>query len=73
MKPFGTGEKTSEVRWGRMVVLSVFFHLALFVTVLVAPESFSTKRPLGGVVYEVDLVEMPGGGPSKARTTTAAK
>ena len=56
-----------------MVVLSVFFHLALFVTVLLAPESFSTRRPLGGVVYEVDLVEMPGGGPSKARTTTAAK
>jgi hypothetical protein len=73
MKPFGTGEKTSEAKWSRMVVLSVFFHLALFVTVLLAPESFSTRRPLGGVVYEVDLVEMPGGGPSKARTTTAPK
>ena len=73
MKPFRTGEKTGEMRWSRMVVLSVFFHVALFVTVLLAPESFSTKRPLGGIVYEVDLVEMPGGGPSKARTTPAPK
>jgi colicin import membrane protein len=73
MKPFRTGEKTGEMRWSRMVVLSVFFHVALFVTVLLAPESFSTRRPLGGIVYEVDLVEMPGGGPSKVRTNPTLK
>jgi colicin import membrane protein len=73
MKPFSTGEKTGEMRWSRMVVLSVFLHVALFVTMLLAPESFSTRRPLGGIVYEVDLVEMPGGGPSKARTTPSLK
>jgi len=73
MKPFRTGEKTAEMRWSPMVVLSVFFHLALFLTVLFAPESFSTRRPLGGTIYEVDLVEMPGGGPSRARATQASK
>jgi colicin import membrane protein len=73
MKPFRTGEKAGEMRWSPMVALSVFFHLALFLTVLFAPESFSTRMPLGGIVYEVDLVEMPRGGASSARTPPASK
>jgi len=73
MKPFRSGKKPGEMRWSRMVVLSVSFHVALFVSVLIAPESFSTRRPMGGTIYEVDLVELPAGGPSKARTTPASK
>jgi colicin import membrane protein len=74
MKPFRTsGKSGDEMRWSPMVVLSVFFHLALFLTVLFAPESFSTRTPLGGIVYEVDLVEMPRGGASSARTPPASK
>ena len=73
MNRFVRGEKPGETRWSRMVVLSVFLHLALFVTVLLASEPFSTRRSLGGVVYEVDLVEMPGVGQSKARANPAPK
>ena len=73
MNVFRTSEKTGEMRWSPMVVLSVFFHLALFLTVVFAPESFSTRMPLGGIVYEVDLVEMPRGGASSAPTPPASK
>ena len=73
MKSFSTSEKSGEMRWSRMVVLSGFFHIALFGMVILAPESFSTRRPLGGIVYEVDLVEMPGGGAPKARTASTPK
>ncbi len=56
-----------------MVILSVFFHLALLSTVLLAPESFSTRRPMGGIVYEVDLVEMPAGLSRSRPTPTPAE
>ena len=48
-----------------MVVLSVLLHLAIFSVVLFVPEAMPTRR-FRGVVYEVDLVEMPPGGALKS-------
>ncbi len=62
-----------EVKWSPMVILSVFFHIALFSTIFFVPESLSSRRPLGGIIYEVDLVEMPGGMPAPARTSAQPK
>jgi colicin import membrane protein len=36
----------------------VLFHLAVFSTIFLVPESLPTRR-IGGTVYEVNLVEMP--------------
>jgi colicin import membrane protein len=49
----------TEMKWGSMVVLSALFHAAVFCTFLFVPESFPTTRPSIGIVYEVDLVELP--------------
>jgi colicin import membrane protein len=48
-----------------MVVVSVLFHLAIFSVVLFVPEAMPT-RPFHGVVYEVNLVEMPAGAALKS-------
>jgi colicin import membrane protein len=73
MKTSRTSEKTAEIRWKPMVILSVFFHLALFSTLFLVPESFSTRMSLGSAVYEVDLVEMPGGGPGRTHARAIPK
>lgn len=49
-------------RWSLMVVLSVVVHLAFFSTVFLIPKPLST-RAFKGVVYEVNLVELPRKGP----------
>ena len=54
-----------EMRWSPMVVVSVLFHLAIFSVVLFVPEAMPT-RPFRGVVYEVNLVEMPAGAALKS-------
>lgn len=61
-----------EIRWSPMVVLSVAFHLAVFLVILFVPETLPARRSFDGVVYEVNLVEMPGGGtPSGAKGVPA--
>jgi colicin import membrane protein len=47
-----------EIKWSPMVVLSVVLHLAIFSIVLFVPEAMPTRR-FEGVVYSVNLVEMP--------------
>lgn len=47
-----------ETRWSSMVALSVLFHIAVFCVVLFVPEALPTRR-FEGVVYSVDLVELP--------------
>lgn len=65
-----------EPKWGKMLVISFFFHLAIFSIILFAPQDIPTRR-IGTAIYEVNLVEMPKEGrasvkaPSKA--TTAKK
>ncbi|MBW1918793.1 MAG: TonB family protein [Deltaproteobacteria bacterium] len=49
----------NDIRWRPMVVVSILFHLAVFCTLLFVPESLPTPRFSEGVVYEVDLVELP--------------
>ena len=62
------------VKWSPMLVLSVFFHLAIFSLILFLPDSMSTTKRFEGIVYEVDLVEMPRGGePKKTGSGDAAK
>lgn len=60
-----------EPKWGRMIALSGLVHLAVFSMIFLVPGS-SPQRRLGGggVVYEVNLVELPGSG-SKARQSAA--
>jgi colicin import membrane protein len=58
-----------EIKWGSMVVLSVVFHLAVFGSFLFVPESLPTIRPSAGIVYEVDLVELPSKGSAPAAAT----
>ncbi len=67
-----------EIKWSPMVVLSVVLHLAIFSVVLFVPEAMPTRR-FEGVVYSVNLVEMPAGaavsrkGTSRARTVKKGK
>lgn len=50
------------MRWRPVVLLSVAFHIAVFLSVLFFPDSLPARRSFDGMVYEVNLVEMPGGG-----------
>ncbi|MBN1106798.1 MAG: TonB C-terminal domain-containing protein [Deltaproteobacteria bacterium] len=54
-----------EMKWTPMVSLSVLFHLAAFALILFVPGTGSSIRSLRGTVYEVNLVEMPGGGAAR--------
>ncbi len=51
-----------------MVALSVVLHLAIFSVVFFVPEAMPTRR-FEGVVYSVDLVEMPAGAKVKSKGT----
>jgi colicin import membrane protein len=67
-----------EIKWSPMVVLSVVLHLAIFSVILFVPEAMPTRR-FEGVVYSVNLVEMPAGaavsrkGTSQTRTVKKGK
>lgn len=62
-----------EMKWSPMVVVSALFHLAIFATLLFVPESLPTTRFYDGVVYEVDLVELPAGEAPKEASRTVSK
>ena len=62
-----------EMRWSPVVVLSILFHVAVFSMILFVPESISTTRSIDGIIYEVNLVEMPAGGDKRHKGTTAVK
>ena len=65
MKAEGMTETQDDVKWSRVITLSVVFHLAVFSSIVFIPDSFSSRRSFDGIVYEVNLVEMPGGGDVK--------
>ena len=56
-----------------MLLLSVAFHVGVFSLTLFVPESMPGAGRFKGVVYEVDLVEMPAKGGQKSKSTTRAK
>jgi len=62
MKAGWMTESQNDVKWTPVIVLSVVFHLAIFSSILFIPDSYSARRSFDGTVYEVNLVEMPGGG-----------
>lgn len=53
-----SSKKPMDHMWSKMVLLSIAFHLGLFSIILFVPGQIPT-RMIKGVVYEVDLVEMP--------------
>lgn len=61
----------TDIRLSPMLALSFFAHLAVFSLFLFVPDSNSV-RPVEGVIYEVNLVEMPAGMDIKPRKTTTA-
>ena len=52
-----------------MVLVSFVFHLAVFSTILFVPDTFPT-RSVDGVVYEVNLVELPPGRDQKSHASS---
>lgn len=47
------------MRWSPMFLLSIIFHLGIFFVILLLPQSMPGAGRFQGIVYEVDLVEMP--------------
>ncbi len=68
------GVDSDGMRWSPVIIVSVLFHALIFSLMFLVPESFSLRRPSpSGIVYEVQLVEMPGGrdtGPKAAPAET---
>ena len=50
------------MRWRPMAILSLALHVAVFSAILFIPESLPARRSFDGIIYEVSLVELPGGG-----------
>ena len=50
----------TDMKWHPMLLLSMVFHLIIFSVIFFVPESMSI-RATKGIVYQVDLVEMPAG------------
>jgi colicin import membrane protein len=73
MKTGWMSQSQDEVKWGPVVILSVVFHVAVFASILFIPDSHSARRSFDGTVYEVNLVEMPGGGGAKTTGGTPTK
>lgn len=51
-------ERSMEQKWSKMLFLSLVFHLAILSAIFFVPQQTS-KRKIGGEIYEVSLVEMP--------------
>jgi len=73
MKAGWMTQSQNDMKWVPVIILSVVFHLALFSSILFIPDSYSARRSFDGIIYEVNLVEMPGGGGTKAMGGTPPK
>lgn len=72
---FGAAENSNSLmdqKWSRMVAFSIGFHLAAFLFIMLVANTGPTIRPYRGISYEVNLVEMPGGGAQKRPGPPAA-
>jgi colicin import membrane protein len=73
--PFGAAENSNPLmdqKWSRMIAISVGFHLAAFLLIMLVANTGPSIRPYRGISYEVNLVELPGGGVQKAVGPSAA-
>jgi len=61
-------DNAMDQKWGKMVILSLILHLAVFSTILFVPEPSATRK-IRNMVYEVNLVEMPEGRRPGMRTS----
>ena len=73
MKAGWMTKSQDDVKWGPVIILSVVFHVAVFSSILFIPDSYSARRSFDGIVYEVNLGEMPGGGGAKSMGGTPPK
>jgi colicin import membrane protein len=73
MKTGWMRQTRDEVKWSPVIILSVVFHVAVFASILFIPDSYSARRSFDGIIYEVNLVEMPGGGGAKTVGGTPPK
>ena len=60
------------MRWSPMLVLSFIFHVGIISVTLFLPESMPGTGRFQGIVYEVDLVEMPAKGEQGLQKNTPA-
>ena len=63
-------DRKLDISWSPMFGLSIMLHLALFSVILFVPQAIP-HRSFDGIVYEVQLVEMPAskGGKSQSRAS----
>jgi len=54
-------DEPTAPRWGKMMLVSLGFHLAIFSMILFFP-GYTSTRMIAGPVYEVELVELPSEG-----------
>ncbi len=62
-----------RMKWRPMLALSMALHIAAALVILFVPNNIYSRRITQGVVYEVDLVEMPRVTASKSKGTPPAK
>jgi len=65
---FGAAENSNswDQKWSRMVAVSLGVHVAAMVLAMLLANTGPSIRAYRGVSYEVNLVELPGGGAPKA-------
>jgi colicin import membrane protein len=66
-------EKRKELKWSRVILLSLILHLAVFSLVLFVPDAVPTRKISSATIYEVNLVEMPVEKASKEVGTSRVK
>lgn len=62
----------TEMKWRHMLLVSIVFHVGIFSVTLFLPEAMPGAGRFQGIVYEVDLVEMPAKGGQGAKSPTPA-
>jgi colicin import membrane protein len=65
---FGAAENSNSMadqKWSRMVAVSLGFHVAAVILIMVLANTGPSIRPFRGISYEVNIVELPGGGAQK--------
>jgi len=65
-------DTSTETKWGKMFFVSLALHLVLFSMILFVPEPSTTKK-IRGIVYEVNLVDMPKGKRTTVQSRPKAK